>query len=114
MLQLRLIEPIFLQELRSRAFDLFIQSDPRVYEPAPVVFRETEVGHLPFVYHNSALVGGVNDFLWWNFTDHDRDYFFSKWLSVQAPQILLAAHCCLSELAYYLKVDLSAAAQYPD
>jgi hypothetical protein len=50
-----------------------------VYEPAPVVFREAEVGHLPFVYRNSAISGFTDDLLWWNFTDHDRDYFFSKW-----------------------------------
>ncbi len=50
-----------------------------VYEPAPVLFRETETGHLPFIYNNSSICGTVADLLWWNFTDHERDYFFSKW-----------------------------------
>ncbi len=50
-----------------------------VYEPAPVVFREEEMGHLPFIYHNSAIIGNPESMLWWNFTDHDRDYFFSEW-----------------------------------
>jgi ATP-dependent helicase/nuclease subunit B len=50
-----------------------------VYEPAPVLFRETEINHLPFIYHNSAITQSVDELLWWNFTDHERDYFFSKW-----------------------------------
>lgn len=50
-----------------------------VYKPDTTLFRETEINHLPFVYHNSATTTGIDDLLWWNFTDHERDYFFSKW-----------------------------------
>jgi len=40
--QLRPAEPAFLQELRNRAFDLFIQSKPRLYQPAPVKIVEID------------------------------------------------------------------------
>ncbi len=50
-----------------------------IYEPAPVIFRETEIGHLPYIYNNSAIHGNVDEILWWNFTHHEKDYFFSKW-----------------------------------
>lgn len=50
-----------------------------VYQPSPILFRETEVQHLPYFYQNSALKTETDELLWWNFTDHERDYFFSKW-----------------------------------
>ncbi len=50
-----------------------------VYEPAPVLFRDTEINHTPYIYNNSSIVRNCKDLLWWNFTDHERDYFFSKW-----------------------------------
>lgn len=50
-----------------------------IYEPSPVNFRETEVGHLPFVYHSSAVTDPVDELVWWNFTRSEYEHFFSKW-----------------------------------
>lgn len=54
-----------------------------IYQPSPVLFREQEVGHLPFVYHPSALIQPVSDLLWWNFSMKERPSFFSKWYQVE-------------------------------
>ncbi|PHN07944.1 hypothetical protein CRP01_04090 [Flavilitoribacter nigricans DSM 23189 = NBRC 102662] len=50
-----------------------------IYEPAPVQFRETEVGHLPFVLRPSAMVGATDRLLWWNFSQQEAEHFFSRW-----------------------------------
>ncbi len=50
-----------------------------IYEPSPVNFRETEVGHLPFVYHSSAIIDPVDELVWWNFTRSEQEHFFSRW-----------------------------------
>ena len=69
-----------------------------IYEPPPVLFREKEIGHLPAVYHSSALVGATKKVLWWNFVRNEQTHFFSKWykkelaylsqagVSIQSPQ----------------------------
>ena len=50
-----------------------------IYQPSPVLFREVEVGHLPFVYHPSAFIQQTPDMLWWNFSLKEQPSFFSKW-----------------------------------
>jgi len=35
-----------------------------IYAPSPVVFKDVEMNHLPFVYHPSALIQPVPDLLW--------------------------------------------------
>ena len=50
-----------------------------IYAPSPVMFKDIEVGHLPFLYHASALIQPVPDLLWWNFSQSERASFFSKW-----------------------------------
>ncbi len=50
-----------------------------IYQPSPVLFKEVEVGHLPFVYHPSAIIRQVPDLLWWNFSLKEQTTFFSKW-----------------------------------
>jgi len=69
-----------------------------IYEPPPVLFREKEVGHLPAIYHSSALIGATEQVLWWNFVRNEPSHFFSKWykkelahldqagVSIQSPQ----------------------------
>ncbi len=54
-----------------------------IYQPSPVLFREQEVGHLPFVYHPSALIQSTPDLLWWNFSMKERPSFFSKWYQAE-------------------------------
>ncbi len=50
-----------------------------IYQASPVLFREVEVGHLPFVYHPSAIIQPTPDLLWWNFSLKEQPSFFSKW-----------------------------------
>ncbi|HMQ60447.1 MAG TPA: PD-(D/E)XK nuclease family protein [Flavilitoribacter sp.] len=50
-----------------------------IYEPPPVQLREAECGHLPFVRHPGAICDRADALLWWNFSQQEPDYFFSKW-----------------------------------
>lgn len=50
-----------------------------IYEPSPVNFRETEIGHLSFVYNSSAVIDPVDELVWWNFTRSEQEHFFSRW-----------------------------------
>lgn len=50
-----------------------------IYEPAPVQFRQTEVGHLPFILRPAAMTGSTNRLLWWNFSQQEPEHFFSRW-----------------------------------
>lgn len=50
-----------------------------IYEPAPVQFRETEVGHLRFILRPAAMVGPSDRLLWWNFSQQEAEHFFSRW-----------------------------------
>jgi len=50
-----------------------------IYEPSPVNFRETEIGHLSFVYHSSAVTEPFDELVWWNFTRSEQEHFFSRW-----------------------------------
>ena len=50
-----------------------------IYEPAPVEFRATECGSLPYIHHPAALTAETDQLLWWNFTQHEPDHFFSRW-----------------------------------
>jgi hypothetical protein len=54
-----------------------------IYQPSPVLFREVEVGHLPFVYHPSAIIQPCPDLLWWNFSLKEQRSFFSKWYQAE-------------------------------
>ncbi len=50
-----------------------------IYEPAPVKFRATECGSLPYIHHPAALTAPTDQLIWWNFTQHEPDHFFSRW-----------------------------------
>lgn len=50
-----------------------------IYEPAPVEVQPTACGHLSYIHQPAALTAPVNDLLWWNFTQHEPDHFFSRW-----------------------------------
>ena len=50
-----------------------------VYESAPVVLNDAELGHTPLVYHNTAFYESVDKLLWWGFGDQEKDYFFANW-----------------------------------
>lgn len=50
-----------------------------IYEPAPVEVQPTACGHLSYIHQPAALTAAVKDLLWWNFTQHEPDHFFSRW-----------------------------------
>ncbi len=50
-----------------------------INEPAAMRFRKTEVGHLPFVYQQSAIIRPVEEVFWWNFVDNTTTAGFSNW-----------------------------------
>ena len=50
-----------------------------IYEPSPIRFTEIEVGHLSYIHHSSALIDSVEELLWWNFLDIEKEYHFSHW-----------------------------------
>jgi hypothetical protein len=50
-----------------------------IYEPAPVQFRQTEVGFLPFILRPAAMTGPTERLLWWNFSQQEPEHFFSRW-----------------------------------
>lgn len=54
-----------------------------IYEPAPVQFRETEVGFLPFILRPAAMVGATDRLLWWNFSQQETEHFFSRWYDME-------------------------------
>lgn len=54
-----------------------------IYEPSPVLFKAREVGHLPHIHHNSAILGKTRELLWWNFTRNEPNYFFSRWYQAE-------------------------------
>jgi hypothetical protein len=60
-----------------------------VYEPAPMQLSLREVGSFPYVYQPNALTAPVRDLIWWNFTQNEPDYFFSRWYDVE--RVWLAA-----------------------
>jgi ATP-dependent helicase/nuclease subunit B len=75
------------QELTNLELERIVRT---IYEPAPVVFQEKEVGHLPFVYHSSAFSGPFSDLIWWNFFQNEPVHFFSRWY--QTERNFLAQH----------------------
>jgi PD-(D/E)XK nuclease superfamily protein len=50
-----------------------------IYKPSPVVFTETAIGHLPFVYNSSAVISPIEELVWWNFSSLEQEHFFSNW-----------------------------------
>lgn len=54
-----------------------------IYEPAPIQFRETEVGYLPFILRPAAMIAPTDRLLWWNFSQQEAEHFFSRWYDVE-------------------------------
>ena len=50
-----------------------------IYEPSPVEFQPSQVGHLPYVHKNGAIISSSPQLLWWNFIRNEPQHFFSKW-----------------------------------
>ena len=80
--QARRIEE-FLEELPpNEKFLTFLELERiirTIYEPSPVQPSPRELGHFPFVHHESCLLDSVDTLLWWNFTDTEGVHFFARW-----------------------------------
>ena len=50
-----------------------------IYKPSPVLYRKRQSGALDFIYQPSSLLHAVDDLVWWNFTETEAPFFFSKW-----------------------------------
>ncbi len=50
-----------------------------IYEPSPIKFSETQVGHCPYVHNPSAFADDVDELLWWNFNRTVENPPFPKW-----------------------------------
>ena len=50
-----------------------------IYEPAPLQYQAAETGHAPYVHQPGAVIGPVQDLVWWDFFEQEPDYFFSHW-----------------------------------
>ena len=54
-----------------------------IYEPTQMIFRQTECGHLPFVYHPAAIITNTDYTLWWNFIDNGQNAGFDFWYKTE-------------------------------
>lgn len=59
-----------------------------IYEPSPIVFREREAGHIPYVMHPGAFTGAVDEIWWWNFIQNEPPHFFSRWYQNERDYLL--------------------------
>ncbi|MFT4664406.1 MAG: ATP-dependent helicase/nuclease subunit B [Gammaproteobacteria bacterium] len=50
-----------------------------VYEPTPILFKDKECEHLPFIHNTSAITSPVESLLWWSFSRNEYEHFFSRW-----------------------------------
>ena len=50
-----------------------------IYEPAPLEMHPKELGCLAHIHQPNALIGEIDDLIWWNFVQNEQDHFFSKW-----------------------------------
>ena len=60
-----------------------------IYEPAPIQFREQQLGHYPYTLHPGAIHGALEHLVWWNFIQTEPQHFFSRWY--QSERHALAA-----------------------
>lgn len=50
-----------------------------IFEPAPLQLRPQEAGSLQTLQAPGATIRPVDALLWWNFSQSEPDYFFSRW-----------------------------------
>ena len=54
-----------------------------IYQPSPIVFKDTQENHLPYIYHNSAITDNTDQLIWWNFIRKEQEQFFSNWYNTE-------------------------------
>lgn len=50
-----------------------------IYEPAPVAYQAAEAGRLATTYQAGAIHNDLSNLIWWEFTEQEPNYFFSRW-----------------------------------
>ncbi len=50
-----------------------------VYASSPISLDNTQIGSLPFVYHESCVLKPIKNAIWWNFCTRQNDHYFNKW-----------------------------------
>jgi ATP-dependent helicase/nuclease subunit B len=55
-----------------------------IYEPSPLAFQETQVGHLHYIHNHSALLCDTAELLWWNFAEGEPTHSFQKWYAAES------------------------------
>lgn len=58
-----------------------------VYEPTPTTFYPAELGHLPVAYSPASVYTKLGELIWWDFTEQDPNYFFSRWTSKELEHL---------------------------
>jgi RecB family exonuclease len=58
-----------------------------IYEPAPLQYQAAEAEHLPLVHQPGAIVGPVEQLVWWDFFEREPDYFFSRWYPAELQEL---------------------------
>lgn len=61
-----------------------------IYEPAPLQYQAAEIGHAPYVHHPGAVIGPVEELIWWDFFEQEPDYFFSHWYPEELQELAQA------------------------
>jgi ATP-dependent helicase/nuclease subunit B len=59
-----------------------------IYEPAPVQFRQRELGFLPYAQQPGAVISPVEDLIWWSFTQNEPAHFFARWYKLEQDYLL--------------------------
>ncbi len=73
---LELIDTIPEEQLSFLETDRLVRS---IYVPSATCFAEKEVGSLAVAYEAAAVFDDLDSLVWWNFTEQDPNYFFSRW-----------------------------------
>jgi hypothetical protein len=63
-------------ELSSLELERVIRT---IYQPAPHNFQPPARNSCPVVHHPGAIIGDIDELIWWDFIEHEPNYFFSRW-----------------------------------
>jgi hypothetical protein len=61
-----------------------------IYEPAPVQFRQRECGFSPYAQQPGAVIGPVDELVWWGFVQNEPAHFFARWYRSEQEYLFAA------------------------
>lgn len=71
-----LLEALPEEQLSSLELERIVRT---IYEPAPVQLGARECGFMPHTLQPDAIIGPVDNLVWWNFIQSEPAHFFSRW-----------------------------------